>query len=232
MTYDAASLINQAMASAISRGLAGATDRHPVGEPFQPVGVARVLVDPGAHHAGRDADHAHDRRAATSCASPIVSASTPALEAAYCTYSPGDPSVAAAEAHVDQHAARLRRRNGRARRTAARATYSAEDRLRSTVRWITAAVGLGERARVQRRARVVDHAGELALLRGLREQPLDLGGVGDVAGHGRAAPADLLDLRAHVGRRSRVGGRSRAPGRGRRPRAGGRWRRRCRGCRR
>ena len=114
---------------------------------------------------------------ATSWARPIVSASTPAFAAAYWTYSPGDPSVAAPELTLTMHAAAsaVRRAEG-AHRGACDEKGGGEvevDRRPDDVDR-----RLGELPDVQGGAGVVDDAGE----------PPVLGGCGRTARRHRPGP--------------------------------------------
>ena len=117
VTYDAASLISQAIRVGDLGRLAGPTQRHQRTDPVEPAGLAGVGVDRGATMPGATPT-TRMPSPATSCARPMVSASTPAFAAAYWTYSPGAPSVAAPEVTLTSDAARaaVRRLEQRGRR--------------------------------------------------------------------------------------------------------------------
>ena len=112
--------------------------------------------------------------AATSWARPKVSASTPAFAAAYWTYSPGAPSVAAPELTLTITPPRPPYDMPSAR-TAARAHEKGGGEVEVDGLPDHVDGRLRERADVQRGAGVVDHAGEPAVLGRLREQRVDTG---------------------------------------------------------
>ena len=131
-----------------------------------------------------------------------MSASTPALAAAYWTYSPGEPSVAAPELMLTRTPPepprdRLIDADRGPRHEQRRGEVEVDRRAYDVGR------GVGERAEVQRRAGVVDHPGQLA---GRREQLVDAGVGGEVGADGRAVDPELAARRLRAGRRRVVAG--------------------------
>ena len=231
VTYDASSLISQAIASATSPGSPGAAERDRAGHPLEPAGLARVGVDRGADDAGRDARRPGRPRRRPPGRGRSVSASTPAFAAAYWTYSPGDPSVAAPELTLTSTppASAVRR--------AERAHRGAGDQQRGGEVEVDGRAG-SRRAGVSASGPMCSVAPALLTTpvsrpcsaRGANSRSTPSGSVRSARTTG-SGPG-VLDREPALLGGARRRGRSRAPGRARRRRAAARSRRRCRGCRR